>query len=123
MRNEEAFSIVRVVDKRDIETYGESYISNILKKMDRAVADFIIVQVTDGEKIIRVPQVEISGTACVGELRYKQYVMVEELVRCRDCRYQENCPINTMFAKWDDNFCSYGERRERLEDGTNNADE
>lgn len=38
-----------------------------------------------------------------------------EVVRCKDCKYEYvdgKCPLRTWFTHVDDDYCSYGERKE-----------
>ena len=38
-----------------------------------------------------------------------------EIVRCKDCKhlYEERCPLRTWFTHTEDDYCSYGERKEK----------
>ena len=45
----------------------------------------------------------------------KGYELVGEIVRCRDCKHlykDGECPLRTWFTHTEDDYCSYGERRE-----------
>ena len=43
------------------------------------------------------------------------YIKRGEVVRCRDCKHlykDGECPLRTWFTHTEDDFCSYGVRRE-----------
>ena len=76
-----------------------------------------IVEVPDEEAELFIARFGINGTTMFG------YQLVDEIVRCRDCKYYESIPEDSgdWCGYWTDRiyadargsgFCKWGERRE-----------
>ena len=63
---------------------------------------------SDREKVINDLQMQIE------ELEERLAIVLEgqpEIVRCKDCKFAEDCEIAYRFGEQDDWFCADGERR------------
>ena len=87
--------------------------------MARDLADQVMTQITDGEKIVTLPQVEINEHAWGNAygaygIEYRQYIYFEELVRRADCKHNPtisgNCPMMRWYGYNPKGFCYLGEK-------------
>lgn len=87
--------------------------------------DPVVKEAIKGECIVRFTETEQREN--IGLIESRKYVYLEDIVRCKDCKYctyQSNttgleemlqfyycCTISNQFKKRPDDYCSYGERR------------
>lgn len=87
----------------------------------------IVKEAVKGECIVQFTETEQRQDLTTGLIEFRKHVYIEEIVRCKDCKYcilQSNttnseemfqyyycCTIHNQFKKRPDDFCSYGERR------------
>lgn len=78
----------------------------------------IVKEVIKGECIVRFTETEQREYS--GLIESRKYVYIEDIVRCKDCKYRNyyycTCPHwdsdQFIYPEVDeDNYCSYGERR------------
>lgn len=96
----------------------EKYIEFITNELTREISERLIKALeANDEIIIKKPVLRVSEYPPTGYVEYRKTVDWEPLVRCKDCvhRHQTTCPFLIAYAykaSSDDDFCSYGERRE-----------
>jgi len=76
---------------------------------------------TNDDIIIKKPVLRVSDYPSTYSVEYRKTLDWEPLVRCKDCvhRHQTTCPFliaNAYKASSDDDFCSYGKRKDDGED-------
>ena len=83
------------------------------------LTDPIVKEAIKGECIVRFTETE--QREYIGLIEARKYVYIEEIVRCKDCRYTDEpiyekddhdhwCRENSLYV-YENDYCSCGERR------------
>ena len=93
-----------------------TYIPRIEEELAHKLADQLIKEAIKGECIVRFTETRQREDFTTGLIEFHKSVCVEEIVRCKDCRYYEEnerwCFRLGLVGAFDKgNFCSHGERR------------
>ena len=98
-----------VIDRNPFEA------ASIEKELGRRISDALISKLNGHEKIVRLGEVEEQPQTDFYFTAYKQMVVVEDLVRCKNCLFWEAetetfgvCPGS--LGTHSDDYCSKGRR-------------
>lgn len=88
----------------------------IAEQFARRVADILFQQLSDdGEKIVSISH-DLKEEP--GGAKYEGKIIIEDIVRCKDCKYSEHwrrdermCSLWDDAWVFDDGFCNHAERR------------
>ena len=98
----------------------EKFIEFITNELTKQISERLIQAIeANDEIIVNKPVLKVSEQPTTKNyyVEYRKTVDWEPLVRCKDCvhRHQTTCPFliaNAYKDSSDDDFCSYGERRD-----------
>ena len=106
------------------QTYTElvdrdpEYLNFINEELARKLVDALVGRLSNGEKIVRLCDLEERQSVNFGMVEYRKNIVTEELVRCKDCIYWEegrlfggNCNRAVEITVYASDYCSFGERR------------
>lgn len=93
-------------------------IHSIEKELVYRLTDPIVKETIKGECIVRFSETEQRTDFTTGLIYFRKYVHIEELVRCRDCKWwseeeaDHTCRYHVLVMPMKpSDYCSYGERR------------
>ena len=137
MSKPEIFTTAHAVDKETLFRYGEELGRYIAEQLGRKIAEKIYQECQKGERIVSVGEPYSQDIHELNQVETRMNVIMQELVRCKDCKHRpikpdnynpittdgfalefpdEKCPCqcsDRWYSKYpdDDWFCPNGERR------------
>ncbi|MBQ1729376.1 MAG: hypothetical protein II036_03380 [Oscillospiraceae bacterium] len=111
MTREEALKFLKLMRKAvsNFEEYGHDKASMVIE-CDKAEAIDMAIEALSADTVSREAHYDAVANR-ITDMEERGFVSV---VRCKDCRHRDlfSCPLADNDFQKDDDFCSWGERRE-----------
>ena len=103
--------------QRELLDRYPTYASRTEEEIVYRLTDPIVKETIKGECIVRFSETEQREDFRTDLINFRKYVHIEELVRCRDCKWwseeaDHTCRYHVLVMPMKpSDYCSYGERR------------
>ena len=118
MNKPEIFTTACAVDKGTLVRYGEDLSRHIAEQLGQRIAEKIYQECQKGERSVSVGAPYSREIREINRVETRMDVRVQELVRCKDCRFHEQeqpgmvyCPATVGGWVEENWFCKGGVRR------------
>jgi len=117
MSKPEIFTTSCAIDKEILMKCGKGLSRHIADQLGQRIAEKIFQECQKGERIVSVGEPYSQDIFEIYQVETRMDVRVEELVRCKDCRFHEQeqpgmvyCPATVGGWVEENWFCKGGER-------------